>query len=50
MPPGRAHIQPGKITVLIGEPIFTTGLTLADVKDLREKVFAIMSTMISSNK
>lgn len=50
MPPGRFHIQPGKITVLVGEPIPTVGLTLAEVKDLREKVFAIMSNMISTNK
>ena len=50
MPPGRFHIQPGKITVLVGEPIPTEGLTLAEVKDLREKVFAIMSNMISTNK
>ncbi|HZY80843.1 MAG TPA: lysophospholipid acyltransferase family protein [Cyclobacteriaceae bacterium] len=50
MPPGRAYIQPGKITVLIGEEIQTTGLTLSDVKDLREKVFGIMSKMIASNQ
>ncbi len=50
MPPGRFHIQPGKITVLVGEPIPTEGLTLAEVKDLREKVFATMSKMISSNQ
>ncbi len=50
MPPGRVHIQPGKIVVLVGEPIPTVGLTLNDVKDLREKVFAIMSQMIASNQ
>ena len=50
MPPGRAFIQPGKIVVVIGEEIPTTGLTLNEVKDLREKVFEIMSAMIASNK
>ncbi|HMJ71233.1 MAG TPA: lysophospholipid acyltransferase family protein [Cyclobacteriaceae bacterium] len=49
MPPGRAFIQPGKITVFIGNEIPTTGLTLSDVKDLREKVFGVMSEMIESN-
>ena len=50
MPPGRAYIESGKITVLIGEEIPTTGFTLNDVKDLREKVFGIMSKMIADNK
>jgi 1-acyl-sn-glycerol-3-phosphate acyltransferase len=50
MPPGKAYIQPGKIVVVVGKPIPTTGLTLTDVKDLREKVFGIMSEMITSNQ
>lgn len=50
MPPGKAFIKPGKITVVIGEEIPTTDLTITDVKDLREKVFGIMSQMIVSNK
>jgi len=50
MPPGKAFIQPGKIVVVVGEEIPTTGLTLNEVKDLREKVFGIMSAMIASNK
>ena len=50
MPPGKVFIKPGKIVVVIGEEIPTTGLTLNDVKDLREKVFGIMSQMIVSNK
>lgn len=49
MPPGKVFIQPGKITVVVGEPIPTNGLTLNDVKDLREKVFGVMSAMIASN-
>lgn len=50
MPPGKAFIKPGKITVIIGEEISTTGLTLTDVKDLREKVYEIMQGMIVANK
>lgn len=50
MPPGRAYIQPGKIVVVVGEEIPTKGLTLADMKELREKVFGIMSRMIASNQ
>jgi 1-acyl-sn-glycerol-3-phosphate acyltransferase len=50
MPPGRAFIRPGKITVVIGEEISTAGFTLTDVKDLREKVFGVMTQMIVSNK
>lgn len=50
MPPGRVFIRPGKIVVVVGEEISTTGLTLADVKELREKVFGVMSQMIVSNK
>ena len=46
MPPGKASIRPGKITVVIGNEISTAGLTLNDVKELREKVFRIMSEMI----
>jgi len=49
MPPGKAYIQPGKIVVVVGEEIPTSGLTLADVRDLREKVFGVMSQMIVSN-
>lgn len=50
MPPGKVFIKPGKIVVAIGDEIPTTGLTLNDVKELREKVFGIMTQMIVSNK
>src|SRR5436190_17169540 len=50
MPPGRVHIEPGKIVIVIGEEVSTAGLTLSDVKDLREKVFGLMSEMIASNE
>ncbi len=50
MPPGKVFIKPGKIVVVIGEAIPTTGLTLAEVKELRESVFNVMTQMIVSNK
>lgn len=50
MPPGKVYIQPGKIVVVVGEEIPTSGLTLGEVKELREKVFGIMSQMIISNQ
>jgi 1-acyl-sn-glycerol-3-phosphate acyltransferase len=50
MPPGKVFIKPGKIVVAIGEEIATAGLTLSDVKELREKVFGVMTQMIASNK
>lgn len=50
MPPGKVFIKPGKIVVVVGEEISTAGLTLTDVKELREKVFGIMSEMIASNR
>lgn len=50
MPPGKAFIKPGKITVIIGDEIPTDGLTLNDVKDLRDKLHGIMMQMIVTNK
>lgn len=50
MPPGKVFIKPGKIVVVIGEEIPTDGLTLTDVKELRDKVFGVMTQMIVSNK
>jgi len=37
-PPGAKMMHPGPVKVEIGEPIKTTGLTLADVDDLRDRV------------
>lgn len=48
MPPGKFFIKPGKITVLVGKEIPTAGLTLNEVKDLRDKTFKEMSEMIAS--
>ncbi len=48
MPPGKMTIKPGKITILIGQEISTLGLTLKDVVMVREKAFALMKNMITS--
>jgi 1-acyl-sn-glycerol-3-phosphate acyltransferase len=50
MPPGKVFIKPGKIVVVVGEEIPTAGYTPASVKELREKVFGVMTQMIVSNK
>ena len=49
MPPKKYFIKPGKITILIGPEISTESLTLADVKDLKEKTFSTMLGMIQAN-
>lgn len=50
MPPGKLDFRPGKIRVVIGEPIATEGMDLTQVKALREKVFGIMGQMIALNQ
>jgi 1-acyl-sn-glycerol-3-phosphate acyltransferase len=50
MPPGSREFRPGKIHVVVGEPIPTKGMELSEVKALREKVFAVMSEMIAVNR
>jgi 1-acyl-sn-glycerol-3-phosphate acyltransferase len=46
LPPGKTTIKPGKVRVIIGDEIPTIGLTLTDVKSLRDDVFRRMSNMI----
>lgn len=46
MPPGKVSIRPGKVRVIIGDEIPTAGLTLPDVKTLKENVFSKMLAMI----
>lgn len=50
MPPGTADFRQGTIKVVIGDPISTEGMDISQVKPLRDKVFAIMSEMIATNK
>lgn len=45
-PPNTLSIKPGTIKVKIGEPIDTKGLTLDDVKEVKEQIFKRMEKMI----
>jgi len=47
MPPKRVFIQPGDIDIIIEQAIPTTGLTLADLPSLKEKVRSLMLEMIA---
>jgi 1-acyl-sn-glycerol-3-phosphate acyltransferase len=49
MPPGRFFIQQGRIKIVMGEEIPTTGLKLADVPELKEKVRLLMLEMIANH-
>jgi 1-acyl-sn-glycerol-3-phosphate acyltransferase len=49
MPPGRISVLPGKVKVIVGNAVTTEGLTLSDVKQLRDNVFARMSAMIEEH-
>lgn len=46
MPPGTIDLKPGVIRIYVGEEIPTTNLTVAHVKELKEKTFKVMSKMI----
>lgn len=50
MPPGKISIKPGKVKVIVGDEVSTDGLTLADVKQLRDDVFSRMSSMIAAHQ
>lgn len=49
LPPGKKSIRPGTVKVVVGDEVSTVGLTLSDVKQLKDNVFAQMSTMISAH-
>ena len=49
MPPGKFHIEPGAIKVIIGKEIETSNLEMNDTKALKEKVFYAMSQMIQNH-
>jgi 1-acyl-sn-glycerol-3-phosphate acyltransferase len=42
MPPGAFSIKPGRIKVIVGEPIPVTGLTTDDTQTLKQQVFDAM--------
>src|SRR5688572_18187368 len=49
MPPGTINLRPGLIRIYVGEEIPTHGLTPADVRELKQKTFDIMTKMIVQN-
>jgi 1-acyl-sn-glycerol-3-phosphate acyltransferase len=49
MPPKKAFIQPGTITIKVQKEVSTEGMQLSDVPALKEKVFKLMSEAISAN-
>lgn len=50
MPPGKFHVAPGKIKIVVGEEIPTAGLTQKDVPALKEKAYHLMREMIIANQ
>src|SRR5689334_978608 len=50
LPPGKATIRPGTIKVVVGDEISTQGLTLSDVKTLKDMVFEKMMSMIHEHE
>lgn len=49
MPPGTVRLQPGRIKIVVGEAIETTGSTNANIQTLKQKTFEIMKNMILEN-
>ncbi len=46
MPPGKLSLKPGRIKIVIEKEIPTTHLHLADVQQLKEQTFELMTRMI----
>ena len=49
MPPGTINLKPGVIRIYVGKEIPTVGLTVADVRPLKERTVEVMSDMIRTN-
>jgi 1-acyl-sn-glycerol-3-phosphate acyltransferase len=49
MPPGTINLRPGLIRIYVGDEIETSGLTVSDVRALKEKTANIMKGMILKN-
>lgn len=47
MPPGTLNLRPGKITIVVGEPIAITTDDLNETGALKDQVFATMKTMLA---
>ncbi len=50
MPPGTMQIKPGKIKVIALDEVSVNGLTMDDVKSLKERVFQSMMEAIAANQ
>jgi len=46
MPPSSLKIKPGKIKVVFGKPISAEGLTLKNIKDLKQQVYHEMEQLL----
>lgn len=49
MPPGRFYVKPGKIKIVVGSEIATDEFTGNDIRDLKDKTFNIMRSLILEN-
>ena len=50
MPPGTINLKPGLIRIYVGEEISTVGLTVEDVRQLKQRTFGAMTEMITVNR
>lgn len=50
MPPNSVNVKPGKITIVVGQEIPTSGLKLNEVGALRQRAFSTMESIITSNQ
>ena len=46
MPPGTINLKPGLIRIYVGKEISTVGMTVADVRQLKQRTFEAMTEMI----
>ena len=49
MPPGTINLKPGLIRIYVGREIATSGSTLQEVRELKERTAHVMREMISQN-
>lgn len=50
MPPGTIDLKPGLIRIYVGKEIPTVGLTVENVKELKQRTFEVMTEMIVSHQ
>lgn len=49
MPPGTINLKPGLIRIYVGKEIPTEGLTVEEVRSLKQKTFDVMTEMMRRN-